>query len=113
MTIHVGVRCLFYARRRLCDRDIQVAANRVEFPWIDPAIDHPIAVRADALKRAGGVAGLDAVDHFLGGHLGRAARQTVDAPRPAGLLGARPALSEGPASALPPGPDPGLVVAWR
>src|SRR5262249_42637638 len=86
VTIHVGLRCLFYAWFRLCERHVQVPAHRADLLRIDPPIDHSIAIGADAAKRASGVVGHDAIDHLQGGHLRRAARQAIDAARAAGPL---------------------------
>jgi hypothetical protein len=75
----------------LCDRYVEVTAHRIELLRIDPAVDHPITVRADATKGAGGLADRDAIGHIPGWHLGRAARQAEDAAGAARLLCTRSA----------------------
>src|SRR5215472_13699023 len=94
VTVHGEDSALSYAWSRLCDRDVQVAAHCAQLQRIDPTVDHPVAVRADAPQRARGVAGLDALGHAPCGHLRRAAWQAKDTARTAGLLSACPALGQ-------------------
>jgi hypothetical protein len=110
VTIHVGLQHVSYAWSCLCDRDFQIAAHCLKLLQIDPPIDHAIAVRAYALQRAGGVAGLDAVGHLSGGHLRRAAREAVDTARPAGLLRSRPPVGEKAAKFFAPNQRRPLIV---
>lgn len=112
VTIHVGLCCLFYSRSCLSDHDVEVTAYRFQFLRIDPAGDHPVTVRADALKRAGGVPGLDAFRDLPGRQLRRAARQTVDAAGTTGLLRARAALDKKSADLLTTDQDRALIVDW-
>src|SRR5262245_57101041 len=94
VTIHIGPRSPCYASLRLCDRNVEAAPHRTELLRVDPAINHALAVRADAAKGAGGLAQDDALGHVPGGHLGRAAWQAEDAAGVTRLPGARPASSQ-------------------
>jgi hypothetical protein len=94
VTIHVGLSRLFYAWTGLCDRYVEVTAHGVKFLRIDPAVDHAVAVRADAAKGAGGLGYRDAISHVPGGYLGRAARQTENAAGATSLPGVRPTGSQ-------------------
>src|SRR5262249_56809779 len=106
VTVHGGDGALSYTCSRLCERDVQVAAHRVEVLGIHPAIDHPVAVWTDALERTGGVAGRHAFSHLPGGYLLRAARQAVDTARAASLLPACPPIGHGTGEVLAPEPRP-------
>src|SRR6266404_4066357 len=96
VTIHGGGRALSYACAGLCERDLQLASNGIDFREIDPPVDEPAAVGADAAQAAGQWAGGGAVRHLLGRYLGRAACDAKNPTRPAGLLGPLPALVQEP-----------------
>src|SRR5262249_33807544 len=110
VTVHGGDGALSYTCSRLCERDVQVAAHRVEVLGIHPAIDHPVAVWTDALERTGGVAGRHAFSHLPGGYLWRAARQAVDTAGTASLLRACPTIGQEAAKFLATDPSRALVV---
>src|SRR6266404_3513941 len=114
VTIHGGGRALSYACAGLCERDLQLASNGIDFREIDPPVDEPAAVGADAAQAAGQWAGGGAVRHLPGRYLGRAACDAKNPTRPAGLLGLLPALVQEPRQL--PAEDqnrPTVVDGWQ
>jgi hypothetical protein len=79
---------------RLCDGDVEIAAHHVQLQWVDLSIDHPVAVGADALERAGGVTYRDAFGHLPSRYLRLAAGQAVNAAGTARPLRTRSALTK-------------------
>jgi hypothetical protein len=61
----------------------------VELLRFEPSVDHPVAIGADARKRAAGFARDDAIGHVTRRHLRRAARQAIDTARTGRLLRTR------------------------
>jgi len=94
----------------LCDHDFQIAAYHVQSLRIDPSEDHPIAVRADALERASGVARSNAVGNLPGRDLRSTARQAIDAARTTGLSRSRPPISKKAAEFLAANQGRPLIV---
>src|SRR5215813_13118852 len=82
VTGHGGDGALSYACAGLCDRDLQFAPNRIDFREIDPPVDEPVAVGADAAQVARVVAGGDAFRHLAGRALGRTAGDAINSARP-------------------------------
>src|SRR5262249_13454758 len=102
--------CVYYARSRPCDHDFQIASYFVQSLRIDASEDHPIAVGADSLERASGVAGLNAVGNLAGRHLRPAARQAVEPARTAHLPRSRAPIGKKVAEFLASNQSPALVV---
>src|SRR5262249_61122646 len=67
VTVHGEDSALSYARTRLCERDFQIASNRIDFREIDAPVDEPVAVRTDATQVARQRAGGDAFCRLRGG----------------------------------------------
>src|SRR6266487_2071900 len=86
VTVLGGDSALSYACARLCECDFKFASDCIDFLKIDPAIDEPVAVGADAAQVADQRAGGDAFGHLSGGHLRRAAGDAIKSARPARSL---------------------------
>src|SRR2546430_10902215 len=92
VTVHGGDGALSYACARLCERDLQVAANRIDLCEIDSPVDKPVAVGADAAQAARQGAGGGAFRHLPGRDLRRAACDAIEPAWPTRLLCLLPTL---------------------
>src|SRR6266550_8537093 len=92
VTVHGGDGALPYACAGLCERDLQFAPTRIDFREIDPPVDEPVAVGADAAQVASQWAGGGAVRHLPRRDLRRAACDAINPARPARLLCLLPTL---------------------
>src|SRR5262249_34537520 len=96
VTVHGEDGALSYAWPGLSERDFQFTSNRIDFREIDPPIDEPVAVGADAAQVARQGAGRGAFRHVPGRDFRRAARDAINPAWPARLLCLLPALMQEP-----------------
>src|SRR5262245_40499186 len=92
VTIHARPRSLFYAWLCLSNRNVESAAHCIELLRVDSAVDHAIAVWADATKGPSGFTHDKAFGHIPGGHLWRPAGKAEDAAGTASPLRSRSAV---------------------
>jgi len=96
VTVHGEDSALSYAWAGPCERDLQFASNCTNFREIDPPVDEPVTVRADAAQVSRLGPSGDAFRHLPGRDLRRTARDAINPTRPARLLGSLPALMQEP-----------------
>src|SRR5262249_13225705 len=94
VTVHGEDSALSYAWVGLCERDLQFALNCTNFREIDPPVDEPVTVRADAAQVSRPGPSVDAFRHLPGRDVRRPACDAVNASWSARLLRFLPALAQ-------------------
>src|SRR5271170_6447486 len=96
VTVNGGVDPVLYAWRRLRNRDLQRAENRVQFGARDTSMNEPLASGTEAAQIAGRRCQEDVFDHAEGRLLGVAAPDAIDLTRAEGALALdAPSVEEG------------------